>query len=128
MKMSFGYRSPIKKFALHCAYTGKKFSKELPPTFEHVLPKSKGGSCKHSNGLAIGLKINQKRSNLRFDLWLKKFPEIIKNIQKYLNELRALDVKVKNKPHVDEVIKTLNLEARGVATFKGTNRKMDWSC
>lgn len=117
MEVSFGYKSPVKKIAKYGAYTGKKFTEKIRPTFEHILPHSKGGPTSIANCLATTAKSNNARGNMRFDKWLKKMPSVIKNIQKYLNRMRG--IKIKGIDYVKVVKKTLNREARGVAVFRG---------
>lgn len=117
MEMSFGYSSPVKKLANYCAYTGKRFTRTVKPTFEHIKPHSKGGPNGIENCIAVTEKINSARGNMRFDKWLKVFPEAVDNIQSYLNKMRG--IKIDNRDYVETVKKTLNREARGYVTFKG---------
>jgi CRISPR/Cas system Type II protein with McrA/HNH and RuvC-like nuclease domain len=117
MELSFGYRSPVKKIARYCAYTGKKFTKNLKPTFEHIKPHSKGGQNSIDNCLATTAKSNHLRGNQRFDKWLQENPEVAKNIQAYLDKMRG--TKIEGKDYVEAVKKTLNREARGLVSFKG---------
>lgn len=117
MELSFGYKSPVKKIAQYCAYTGKKFGGNLKPTFEHILPHSKGGRNSIANCLATTAASNHARGNMRFDKWLKKNPSVIKFIQDYLNKMRG--IKINGKDYVETVKKTLNREARGLVAFTG---------
>jgi hypothetical protein len=117
LESNFGYKSPVKDAAIHCAYTGELFTNKNKPTFEHICPKSLGGSNDISNCLATTLKSNNKRGNMLFNKWLILFPRVIKNIQNYLNEMRG--VEINGHDYVEEVKKTLNKEAKGVAVFHG---------
>ena len=117
MELSFGYKSPVKQIAKYCAYTGKEFTKNLKPTFEHIKPHSKGGPTNLANCIATTAKSNNARGNMPFSKWLKIHPEVIKNIQKYLDGMRGTIIE--GKDYVETVKKTLNHEAHGVAFFKG---------
>ncbi len=117
MELSFGYSSPVKKIAKICAYTGKEFGKSLRPTFEHILPHSKGGANGIANCLATTATSNHARGNMRFDKWLRLNPGVTGHIQNYLNNMRG--IKIDDTDYVEAVKKTLNREARGVAAFAG---------
>lgn len=115
--VDFGYRSPIKSIAKHCAYTGEEFTKKKKATFEHIVPHSMNGKNDISNMLATTSDSNSRRGNMPFDLWIKQNPEVAVNIQNYLKEMRKLE---SGKINYVEVVKpTLNKEARGVVTFYG---------
>ena len=114
--LSFGYKSPLKDIVNLCAYTGKILPKSQR-TLEHIKPHSKGGASSLANYLVTDGPINWQRGSMRFDRWLKSMPEVAKNIQNYLNNLRGL--KVSGTDYVEEVKKTLNREARGVVAFSG---------
>ncbi|OGI02695.1 MAG: hypothetical protein A2Y25_11130 [Candidatus Melainabacteria bacterium GWF2_37_15] len=114
--LGFGYKSPLKDIVDICAYTGKKLSRR-ERTVEHIKPHSRGGSNSLKNYLITAGPINMKRGNMRFDKWLKNMPEVVENIQKYLDKSRGLKINEKN--YVEEVKVTLNREARGVVVFHG---------
>lgn len=115
-QVSFGYCPQLKNLVSIDAYTGATLSRS-ERTIEHIKPHSKGGSNNINNYLIVGNDINECRKNKRFDKWIKVRPNIVKNIQEYLNKLRGL--KVDGMDYVEEVKKTLNTEARGVVTFQG---------
>jgi len=115
--ISFGYRSPIKRIAKHCAYTGEPFSESNPATFEHIVPKSNGGRASLKNCLAVTAEANQARANMPFKRWISTFPGCVKNIQNYLNEMRGTIVN--GRDYVEAVKKTLNKQAKGIVVFKG---------
>jgi len=117
-QVSFGYCPQLKNVVSLDAYTGKTLHRE-ERTLEHIKPHSKKGRDINNIGnlLITERDINGQRKNTRFDKWLNDRPEIVKNIQDYLNKLRGL--KVDGIDYVEELKKTLNTEARGVVTFQG---------
>ena len=116
--ISFGYKSPIKKIAKHCAYTAKSFSESEPATFEHIIPHCKANSSNGiENCLAVTKDINHTRGSMPFNKWLNLFPVTRENIQAYLDEMRGTIVN--GKDYVESVKETLNKEAKGVTIFKG---------
>lgn len=115
-QINFGYKSPLTDLVRIDAYTGEPLSKRRK-SLEHIKAHSQEGENTLSNFLIVSKAINEKRGNTRFDTWLKMRPETAGHIQEYLNKLRGLQVN--GVDYVEAVKKTLNAEARGVATFQG---------
>ncbi len=119
--VSFGKTHVVSRLAKenhwHCAYSGKEFTSKFKPTFEHILPDSKGGRKSFDNGIPVGSAINGERGNIPLAKWLKQVPAAIKHIQNFLDESRG--TMIAGKDYVKEVVRTLNKQADGVATFHG---------
>ncbi len=126
--ISFGYNNPIKNIiqerGIPCAYTDKPFSKRAGrASLEHIHPHSKDGFDGLKNYLVVNAKINTERGNIPFSQWLTERPEIITNIQKYLDRARGLIVE--GQDYVNEIVPVLNREAQGVAMFHGKHNKLN---
>lgn len=122
--INFGSKNRVKRLAKFCAYSGEVFTDNNPATFEHIIPKSKKGKTKIYNCLAVTQKYNNMRGNIDLLIWLKRYPYMILNIQKYLNNMRFLNINGKN--YVEQVKNTLNKECRGQIVFKGNlKNKLD---
>ena len=51
----------------HCIYCNAAFTEKRPPTFEHIVPKSKGGLDVASNCAASCFRCNQERGTANHD-------------------------------------------------------------
>ena len=123
MNISFGSADVKNRIALKekidiDAYTGKKLRKN-DKSIEHIQPASRNGMNDVSNYLVVHRKINEERGNTPFWEFLQDFPEVIKNIQSYLDRYRGMQFKGEN--YVEAVKATLNREAKGVVSFRGKN-------
>lgn len=123
-KVSFGYKSKIKKVAKNCAYCKKSFSAKLKPTVEHILPRSKGGANNIKNYLAVCADCNNKRGNKNFKEWLKSKPSLIENIKFYLSPLK--NEWLEGVDYVKEVSNTMTNQTGGQVSFCGNNRKINF--
>lgn len=68
----------LEKWGRECTYCGKK---DVPLQIEHIYPKSKGGSNRVSNLCLSCEKCNQKKGNKPVEEFLKKKPDLLKNIK-----------------------------------------------
>ena len=124
-RVGFHCRKSLREAVDICAYTGKKLLLE-ERTVEHIKPlhpargwKKEPGINNMNNLLITGHEINDERRNRPFYEWVRSRPDVVKNIQNYLDRLRGIIIN--NRDYVEEVKNTLNYEARGIVVFKGNN-------
>lgn len=116
MELGFCGGNSVKNVINTCAYTGRELARRAR-TFEHILPKSKGGTYDISNGLVTAAPVNHARGNIPLSKWFKMHPDMARNVQKYLDKYRG--IKIMGRDYVEEVKRTLNDRAAGVVSFKG---------
>lgn len=68
----------LEKFSRTCQYCGKT---DRPMEVEHIDPKSKGGSNRPSNLTLSCVKCNQKKGSQSIEQFLKRKPELLKQIK-----------------------------------------------
>ena len=92
-------------------------------TFEHIKPKSNGGSSETANGLAECFKCNNTRGNIPFDDWIRLHPEMEINLRRYMDVIirliRKNPIMKKNYPEYPVIIaKTILEESKGLIDFE----------
>jgi len=76
----------VRAIAKHCAYCGDEFTRRNPATFDHVIPRLRGGTKATNNGLAACQHCNGLKGSLSLDEFFRRFPLAIQNVKAYLKE------------------------------------------
>jgi len=84
-------------------------------TAEHIHPHSNKGSNNPSNYLAECKKCNNDRGNMSYVKWLKIHPEMINNVQKYMDEIidRIVNGEIKGYDFYPQAVKKAVYEESG---------------
>ena len=68
----------------------KRIMRASAATIEHVQPNSKRGENAISNFLLVSANANSLRSNMPLNKFIARFPSVLKNCQKYINQIISI--------------------------------------
>ena len=104
-QLNFSSRKTFKREFKTCAYSGEKFEPHDTRTIEHIIPSSEGGKDNYSNYLTVKKSWNEKRSSTPLDEFIKKYPQVEKNIKNAVTQKEGKTIEDMN--WAEEVKKTL---------------------
>ncbi len=98
----------------------KRIMRASAATIEHVQPNSKRGENAISNFLLVSANANSLRSNMPLNKFIARFPIVLKNCQKYINQIMSIihDGGLKgNEDYPYKIKKTLMRETGGLVNL-----------
>lgn len=57
----------------HCEYCQRAFSDTVPPTWDHIIPKSRGGRDRRENLVASCERCNSDKANQLLSEWVDRW-------------------------------------------------------
>ena len=87
--INFGSHKQFKRLFQVCAYSGQTFEPKDTKTLEHIVPQIRGGKKELPNLVVVKRSVNCLRSDTPLGEFMDKYPWVLENILKTLEELKG---------------------------------------
>lgn len=112
---NFGTKKQFKKLFKVCAYSNENFEHGNTKTLEHIVPEIRGGKKELSNLIVVKRSWNSLRSDLPLGDFIKKHPQVEKNI---VETVKSLEGKIIDGINWAQEVKKTLLKEIGRDIFK----------